>query len=143
MAVSVMPLRITDEGDRLLFAYETHDTTRTVYKRDSAPPPPSAPSRLGYSVAHYEGDDLVVETSGVESAPFFVSMAQGLRHSDQLRTIERYMLNENGRTLDMVMTVTDPQVLKDPWVWVKKWRLAPQLELVHHEYDCSFVPGQR
>lgn len=142
-AVSVMPLRITDDGGQLIFDYETHDTRRIVYLRDSAPPPPTEPSRLGYSVAHYDGNDLVIETSGVESAPFFVSMAQGLRHSDQLHTIERYMLNDDGRTLDMVFTVEDPEVLTAPWVWVKKWRLAPQLELQHHEYDCSFVPGQR
>jgi hypothetical protein len=143
MAISVMPLRITDAGDRLIFDYETHDTHRVVYMRDSAPSAPAQPSRLGYSVAHYDGNSLVIETSGIEGAPFFVSKAQGLRHSDQLRTTEIYMLNDNGRTLDMVFTVEDPEVLMAPWVWVKKWRLAPQLELRHHEYDCSFVPGQR
>lgn len=143
MAISVMPLRITDDGDRLLFDYETHSTRRTVYMRDSAPPPPAEPSRLGYSVAHYDGDDLVIETTGVESAPFFVSKAIGLRHSDQLHTTERYTLNDAGKTLDMVFSVADPEVLTAPWVWIKKWRLANQLELVHHEYDCSFVPGQR
>ena len=143
MAVSVMPLRITDAGDHLIFDYETHDTRRIIHMRDSAPPPPAQPSRLGYSLAHYEAGDLIIETSAVQSAPFFVSMAQGLRHSDRLRTIERYMLSDDDRTLDMIFTVEDPEVLKSPWVWVKKWRRAPQLELRHHEYDCSFVPGQR
>jgi hypothetical protein len=143
MAISVMPLRITDEGDHYMFEYETHDTFRPVYKRESAPPPPEEPSRLGYSVAWYDGDDFMVETTGVEDAPFFVGKAQGLRHSDQLRTIERYTLSDDGQTLDMIFTVTDPEVLKAPWVWVKKWRTSPDADLLPHGYDCSFVPGQR
>ncbi len=143
MAISVMPLRISDQGGRLIFDYETHDTSRTVYLQDSAPAAPAEPSRLGFSVARYDGDDLVIETTGIESAPFFVSKALGLRHSDRLRTTERYSLSDGGSTLDMVFTVEDPEVLTAPWVWIKKWRLAPELELQHHEYDCSFVPGQR
>ena len=141
--VSVMPLRISTENGRLIFDYETHDTRRIVYMRDSAPRPPAEPSRLGYAVAHYDGDELVIETTQVEGAPFYVSMALGLRHSDLLHSTERYSLSEDGRTLDLVYTVEDPEILRAPWVWVKKWRLAPHLELQHHEYDCSFVPGQR
>lgn len=143
MTVSVMPLRITDEGDKLILAYETHNTSRTIYKRDSAPLPPNEPSRLGYSIAHYDGNDLVIETTGVENTPLFVAIARGLRHSDQMRTTERYSLSEDGQTLDMIFTVEDPELLVVPWVWIKKWRLAPHLQLQHHEYDCSFVPGQR
>ncbi len=143
MAVSVMPLRITDEGDRLIFDYETHNTRRIVHMADSAPPPPQEPSRLGYSVAHYDDDALVIETSGVEAAPFFVSLSQGLRHSDELHTTERYTLSDGGRTLDMVFTVEDPNLFDEPWVWMKKWRLANHLELQDHGYDCSFSPGQR
>jgi len=143
MTVSVMPLRISEAGDQLVFDYETHDTRRIVHMEGTAPPRPEEPSRLGHSVAHYDGDALVIETTGVEEAPFYVSMALGLRHSDQLRTSERYTLSDGGRTLDMVYTVTDPAVLQGEWVWVKKWRLAPELELQHHEYDCSFAPAQR
>lgn len=141
--LSVMPLKITTEGQRLIFDYETHTTRRIVYMADSAPPPQQQPSRLGYSVAHYDGDALVIETSAVESAPFFTSLAQGLGHSDELRTRERYTLSDDGRTLNMVFTVEDPQLFDEPWVWVKKWRFAPQLDLREHHYDCSFAPGQR
>jgi len=141
MTVSVMPLRITAQGDRLIFDYETHNTQRIVHMTESAPA--QALSRLGHSLGHYDGDALVIETTGVESAPFFVSLTQGLRHSDQLRTQERYTLSDGGRTLDLVYTVEDSTIFDEPWVWTKKWRLAPHLELQDHGYDCSFSPGQR
>lgn len=143
ITVSVMPLRITEHDDHLEFFYETHDSQRTVYWEDSAPPPPDEHTHFGHSVARIDGDALVIETSHVEEAPFYVSQARGLKHSDQLTGVERYTLSDNGRQLDMVFTVRDPEVLATPLMWDKKWRLANDLELVHHEYDCSFTPGQR
>ena len=138
ISVSVMPLRITEHDDRLEFFYETHDSQRTIYWEGSAPPPPDEPTHFGYSVARMEGDALVIETSHVG-----VGQALGLKHSDQLTGVERYVLSDNGRQLDMIFTIQDPEVLATPLTWDKKWRRANDLELVHHEYDCSFTPGQR
>ena len=138
-----MPLRITEQDDHLEFFYETHDSKRTVYWADRAPPPPEDPTHFGYSVAHMDGNTLVIETSYVEEAPFYVSQARGLKHSDQLTGVERYELSDNGRQLHTVLTIEDPEVLATPLMWDKKWRLSNDIELVHHEYDCSFTPGQR
>ena len=143
ITVSVMPLRITEYEDHLEFFYETHDSQRTIYWEDSAPPPPDEPTHFGYSVARIEDGALVIETSHVAAAPFYVGQALGLKHSDQLTGVERYVLSDDGRQLDMVYTVQDPEVLTTPLMWDKKWRLSNDVGLVHHEYDCSFTPGQR
>ncbi len=143
ISISVMPLRIAEEEDRLIFDYETHNSRRIVYLRGSAPTPPDVPGHFGHSVAYYDGDTLVIETIGVAAAPFYVSEGFGLKHSDRLTGVERYSLSDGGRQLDMIFSVEDPDVLTEPWVWVKKWRNAPDLELLPHEYDCSFIPGQR
>lgn len=143
MTISVLPLQITREEDRILLTYETHNTQRVAWLRDSAPLPPDEPTRLGHSVAYFDGDELVIETTGVQSSPFYVSKAYGIKHSDRLTGVERYSLSDGGRQLEMFVSIEDPEVLTAPWVWTKKWRIAPHLELEHHEYDCSFVPGQR
>ena len=143
ISVSVMPLRITAHDDHLELFYETHDSQRIIYWQDSAPPPPDENLHFGYSVARIEGDALVIETSHVGVAPFFVGQARGLKYSDQLTGVERYTLSDGGRQLDMIFTIQDPEVLATPLMWDKKWRRANDLELVHHEYDCSFTPGQR
>ena len=143
ISVSVMPLRITAHDDHLEFFYETHDSQRIIHWADSAPPPPDEHLHFGYSLARIEDGALVIETSHVGVAPFYVVQALGLKHSDQLTGVERYTLSDGGRQLDMVLTIQDPEVLAAPLMWYKKWRRADDLALVHHEYDCSFVPGQR
>lgn len=143
ISVSVMPLRITAHDDHLEFFYETHDSQRIIHWADSAPPPPDDHLHFGYSLARIEDGDLVIETSHVGVAPFYVVQAIGLKHSDQLTGVERYMLRDGGRQIDMVLTIEDPEVLATPLMWHKRWRRADDLELVHHEYDCSFTPGQR
>ena len=143
ISVSVMPLRITSHDDHLEFFYETHDSQRIIYWQDSAPPPPDESLHFGHSVARIEGGALVIETSHVGVAPFYVVQALGLKHSDQLTGVETYTLSDGGRQLDMVFAIQDPEVLATPLMWHKRWRRADDLELVHHEYDCSFTPGQR
>ena len=143
MTISVLPLQITQQEGRILLTYETHNTQRVAYLRDSATPAPQEPTRLGHSVAYYEGDELVIETTGVMASPFYIGRARGIKHSDRLTGVERYSISDDGRQLDMFVSFEDPEVLTAPWVWFKKWRIAPDLELEHHEYDCSFVPGQR
>ena len=143
ISVSVMPLRVTVHDDHLELFYETHDSQRIVHWADSAPPPPEEHLHFGYSLARIEDGALVIETSHVGVAPFYVGQALGLKHSDQLTGVERYVLSDDGQQLDMVLTIQDPEVLAAPLMWYKKWRRADDLALVHHDYDCSFIPGQR
>ncbi len=143
ISVSVMPLRITAHDDHLEFFYETHDSQRIIHWADSAPPPPEEHLHFGYSLARIEDGALVIETSHVAANPFYVGQALGLKHSDQLTGVERYVLSDDGKQLNMVLTIQDSEVLASPLMWDKKWRRADDLALVHHEYDCSFIPGQR
>lgn len=143
ISVSVMPLRITVHDDHLELFYETHDSQRIIHWADSAPPPPDEHLHFGYSLARIEDGALVIETSHVNANPFYVGQALGLKHSDQLTGVERYVLSDDGKQLNMVLTIQDSEVLASPLMWDKKWRRADDLALVHHEYDCSFIPGQR
>lgn len=143
ISVSVMPLRITAHNDHLELFYETHDSQRIIHWADSAPPPPDEHVHFGYSLARIEDGALVIETSHVTANPFYVVQALGLKHTDQLTGVERYTLSDDGRQIDMVFTIQDSELLASPLMWHKRWRRADDLELVHHEYDCSFVPGQR
>ena len=143
ITVSVMPLRITAHDDHLEFFYETHDSQRIIHWADNAPPPPEEHLHFGHSLARIEDGALVIETSHVTANPFYVIQALGLKHTDQLTGVERYTLSDDGRQLDMVFTIQDSELLASPLMWHKKWRRADDLDLVHHEYDCSFIPGQR
>jgi hypothetical protein len=81
------------------------------------------PSWYGESVGHYEGDTLVVDTIG-QSAKTFVD-AYRTPHSDKLHVVERWKLIDGGKTLEVAMTVEDPETYYRPWQAVLRYRQAP------------------
>jgi len=72
-------------------------------------------------VGRFEGETLVVETSGV------AANQTGFRseHSDQLPAVERFTRSTDGNTLLLTATLTDTVSLREPVVLKKIWRWAP------------------
>jgi hypothetical protein len=88
--------------------------------------------RNGYSVAHWEGDTLVVETTHLVE-----QVDTSVPHSEQARITERYTLGvENGvRVITNEWSMTDPLFLEEPMSGVKKWQELPGGRLLN--YECT------
>ncbi len=72
-----------------------------------------APSWYGESVGHYEGDSLVIDTVGMNAkTPVDIF---GTPHSDRLHVVERLRLINNGRQMEVVFTVDDPNNFTSEW----------------------------
>ncbi|HVY63391.1 MAG TPA: hypothetical protein VHH11_01065 [Gammaproteobacteria bacterium] len=68
---------------------------------------------LGYTVGHWEGDTLVLDARNFND---FTWLGRGgLFHSDEMRVIEKF--TRQGDVLLYDVTVEDPQVLVEPWVF--------------------------
>jgi hypothetical protein len=66
---------------------EYFDMTRVIFRDGRAPQPPDAPhTKTGFSVDHWEGDQLVVTATNLKPATL---TNNGLEHSDQMRVTER------------------------------------------------------
>src|SRR5262249_37821475 len=76
---------------------------------------------LGYSLGHWEGDTLVIETSGIRAN----STPWQSGHSDQLHMVERYTRSKDGKTLTLAATMEDPWSLREPVVIKHVWAWAP------------------
>jgi hypothetical protein len=85
------------------------------------------PSWYGESVGHYEGDELVVDTIGLNAKTFVDNYRTP--HTEQIHVVERFKIIEGGRTLQSVVTVDDPGAFNMPWSAVQRWRLAPNRPL--------------
>lgn len=134
-----LPLKMTREGDILHINYEEWNLDRTVYMDGREFPDNLEHTRLGYSIGHMEGEDLVIETRGI-SAEIYNPFHGGGGHSDQLSGIERYSLLDGGNILSADMTLTDPVTLKEPYMFHKKWALTPDVEIL--EDFCTDIPGE-
>jgi hypothetical protein len=96
------------------------------------------PSWNGESVGHYEGDTLVVDTIG-QTTKTFVD-AYRTPHSEKLHVVERWKLVEDGKALEVAMTVDDPDTYYQPWQATLRYRKAPgpALEAVCAENNLQF-----
>ena len=89
-------------------------------------------SWYGESVGHYEGDELVVDTIGLNDKTFVDNYRTP--HTDQIHVIERWKLIEGGNILQATVTVDDPGAFNMAWTGVQRWkRIARPLE----EYLCE------
>ncbi|HEY0961304.1 MAG TPA: hypothetical protein VGE69_03000 [Pseudomonadales bacterium] len=131
-ATSPLPFAMTRDGAVLTLTYEEGNRTRTVYLGDRMFPDPLAASSLGYSIGRIEDDGaLVIETRGLVAStypPITINAAGG--HSDQLRSVERYVVTP-GETpmLTLELTLDDPVTLTEPYVYLKRWIATPGVGL--------------
>ncbi len=85
------------------------------------------PSWMGYSVGHWEGDTLVVESSGFNDETWLDSV--GHPHTEALRMTERYRRRDFGH-MDIEVTFTDPAVYARPIKVPLSAELHPDTELL-------------
>ena len=146
------------ERDRPIFFVQTpkevvimteHDSQiRHIYLNVSHSAHPAL-SWYGESVGHYEGDTLVVDTIGLNDRTFVDNYRTP--HTTQLHVVERFKLVDGGKTLQAVVTVTDPGAFNMPWSAVQRWRRRedrPIIELICAEdrggnfgYDVVPIPS--
>jgi hypothetical protein len=132
------------QPDHITILYSNDHEIR--YVRLNEPHPAHVtPSWYGDSVAHYEGDTLVIDTVGVKIGPFAMVDMYGTPHSEALHVVERYRLLDyeaareaqergqrgltrfgrdpglapdpayNGKGLQLEFTVDDAGVFTKPW----------------------------
>jgi hypothetical protein len=110
------------------------DTQRVIHLNETAPPPGTARSTMGYSTGRFDGDALVIETTNFVAAT--LEPRYGVMHSADLKLAERIEVNAQTHELEVTWTIDDPVVFKGPhtqteiYVRTERWR---------EPYDCK--PG--
>jgi hypothetical protein len=87
---------------------------------------------MGYSVARWEGDTLVVESNGYNDRTWLDH--DGHPHTEALRITERYRRRDFGH-LDIDVTIADPKAYTKSWTVSVKAELVPDTEMI--EYVCG------
>jgi hypothetical protein len=101
------------------------------------------PSWYGDSVGHYEGDELVVDTIGLNDKTFVDSYRTP--HTTQMHVVERFKLLEGGKILEAKITVEDPGAFTTPWTARQRWRRREGdtiIELICAENPTDFFNNE-
>ena len=103
------------------------------------------PSLHGYSVGHWDGDTLVVETAAIMPQAYIaISEAVGVPNNGDMHIVERIRLAEPNVMHDE-LTVTAPNVLTAPWKTTRIFRRYPDRNYEITEGQCeqeNLVPGK-
>jgi hypothetical protein len=115
-------MQMFQQPDRITFIYSDDHEVRFV--RMNVPHSmPLTPSWYGDSVAHYEGDTLVIDTLGIKIGPYAMVDVYGTPHTPALHVVERYRLldyeaakaaEERGAKENLSVPAGDTGLARDP-----------------------------
>ncbi len=130
--VGPYPMKVVQTPGLMAVLYEYGTVFRQFFMDGRGLPADPNPTWMGYSVAHWEEDTLVVSTAGYNDLTA-LDFA-GHPHTEALRMTERYRRRDFGH-LDLQVTFDDPKAYTRPWTLALEFDLVPDAELI--EYVCD------
>jgi len=106
------PFEILQREKAVYFVHQLNRLPRRAYFIEKLPTDVD-PEYLGFSVARWDGDTLVIDSSGFRDVTLLDD--SGLPHSEDLHLTERYTLSKDGKTLQARFTIEDPKTFTRPW----------------------------
>lgn len=115
----------------LVILFEDVPGFRQVFLDGRGHPVNFDPAWMGHSVGKWEGDTLVVDTTGFNDQSW---IGGNFPHTPMLRMTERYRRVDYGH-MEVQVTFADPGAFVKPLQRNLKWDLTPQEELL--EFVCE------
>jgi hypothetical protein len=126
------PWKIVQTPGLVIILYESRTIFRQIFTDGRKLPVDPNPNWQGYSIGHWDGDTLVVETNGTNGKAWMDT--NGHPVTDALKLTERFHRRDMGH-LDLEITIDDPKAYTKPWTVKQVANLQPDTELL--EYICE------
>jgi hypothetical protein len=114
------------------------NSLRIIYLdgRGHSEPDLVVPSFNGESIGRWEGDTLVVDTKYFPGHHHWLDQGgASIPASDALHIVERMRLIENGETIEVAYTFTDPKTFKGEWNMTKRFNRLHDVDI--YEVECT------
>ena len=123
--------------------YERGIIYRQIFLDGRELPKDPNPTWMGYSVGHWEGDTLVVESAGFNDRSWLDRL--GHPHSEELRVTERFRRVDFGH-MQFQVTYNDPKTLTRPLSISLAVNYAPDTDMLEticeNERDAAHLVGK-
>ena len=128
------PRKIVQSPGLMVIIYEANQGLRQIFTDGRKLPNKNdvEPWYFGYSVGHWDGDTLVVETTGFNDGQWLD--VRGSPMTDAAKVTERFRRPNYG-SLEIEITVDDPKAYTKPWTVKVNQRIMPDTELI--EFICE------
>jgi hypothetical protein len=126
------PQKIVQTPGLIVILYESMTLFRQIFMDGRALPKDPQPTWFGYSIGTWEGDTLVVHSTGFNDKTWLDG--SGHPHSEAMHLVERFTRPDVGR-MDIQITIDDPKAYAKPLTYTQRQHLLPDTELI--EYICN------
>jgi len=127
-------VQLIQNNDAVAFLFEQNTWhTWVPTKADFKWPADLPPTWNGTSVGKWDGDTLVIETTGFNG--YTKLDTQGHPHSKELKIITT-LLRTDSNTIQHTVTIHDPKAYTKDWMNVRTWRIKPATDVLM-EYSCE------
>jgi len=126
------PFKIVQESEVVVILYELMSGFRQIFLDGRTLPKDPYPAWLGYSVGRWEGDALLVDSTGFNGRTWLDAV--GHPSTDALHLTERFRRSDFGH-LELTITIDDPKAYTKPWTVTETMQIAPDAELL--EFVCN------
>jgi hypothetical protein len=128
---AIYPIEIVQTPRQIVVLAEFLTQTRRIYLNEKMPAfEDLSPGYNGYSVARWEGETLVVQTTGVREDVKFLEIP----HSARMKVTERLRFTAPN-LLENQVTIEDPEFLAKPYQFTFGYRRNPEYRIM--EYICD------
>lgn len=126
-------VQIIQNNDALAFLWEQNTWFHWVPTNGMKWPPDLPPSWNGVSTGHWDGDTLIIETSGFNG--YTRLDTTGHPHSKEMTMINTFTRTDS-RTMTHTVTVHDPKTFTQDWMNQRTWRIKDYPDVIM-EYSCE------
>lgn len=132
------PVEIVQTEGFINMLWEGYYQYRKIYLEGHPRPEPILATRMGFSVGHFEGDTLVIETTYLREFPYM----RRVPNTDSATIVERWNMvtvtndaGEEQKYLTNEMLLTDDKLYTEPVRIAGTLRYSPETPIL--EYSCS------
>lgn len=126
------PIQIMQNSNYMALLYEQNTWFKVIPLDKKAHDPDKVATWFGDSIAHWDGDTLVVDTTNFNGKTKLDT--NGHPMSDQLHVIERFSRTDAGH-IHYEVTIDDPKTYTEKWRNIRTFNLRPDWEIM--EYSCE------
>jgi len=126
------PLQIVQTPKEIIMLFEYDHTIRQIFMDGRQHPADITPTYMGHSIGKWDGDTLVVDTTGFNEKTWLDR--DGHQHSGELHVVERFhRLDRDNMQVDISME--DSKALVKPWLTQLNFQLKPDWDIM--ELACT------
>lgn len=103
------PLEIVQGSELLVIKMEYFDVVRIIHIGLDSHPDNLPATTAGHSIARWEGDTLVVDTTRIKASTL---LNNGMNHTEDMHLVERFRLSADGNSLFITQVYEDPAMFE-------------------------------